>query len=107
MAWTTALGDDLDAVWQRLLAGETGLVEIPVHHPGARLLNGLGAAVAPAYLDPPLAAEAPASLRPGEPANGNNGCYSHCVHRRFIVVEFECGDYRCDPIVRRGSRRQR
>ena len=51
--WTTPLGDDVDAVWRRLLAGETGLVEIP--HT-ARLLNGLGAPVAPELLGEHLAA---------------------------------------------------
>ena len=29
MTWTTALGDDLHAVWQRLLAGKTGLSALP------------------------------------------------------------------------------
>src|SRR5581483_4233780 len=29
MAWTTALGDDLSAVWSRLLAAETGLLPVP------------------------------------------------------------------------------
>ncbi|HEY3818893.1 MAG TPA: beta-ketoacyl-[acyl-carrier-protein] synthase family protein [Polyangiaceae bacterium] len=29
MTWTTALGDDLHAVWQRLLAGETGFSHVP------------------------------------------------------------------------------
>ncbi len=33
MAWTTALGDDLDAVWVRLLAGETGLAPLPAPSP--------------------------------------------------------------------------
>lgn len=32
MAWDTALGDDLDGVWSRLLAGETGLREVPSAH---------------------------------------------------------------------------
>jgi 3-oxoacyl-[acyl-carrier-protein] synthase II len=54
MAWTTALGDDLDGVWRRLLAGETGLA--PVAH-DVRLRNGLAAACA----SPPL--DAPASAR--------------------------------------------
>ncbi|APR84481.1 3-oxoacyl-[acyl-carrier-protein] synthase, KASII [Minicystis rosea] len=48
MAWTTALGDDLDAVWQRLLAGETGLRPIP--HT-ARLRNALGAVCESAPLE--------------------------------------------------------
>jgi 3-oxoacyl-[acyl-carrier-protein] synthase II len=60
IGWTTPLGDDLDAVWRRLLAGETGLVQIP--HT-ARLLNGLGAPVAPELLGPPLPADAPADQR--------------------------------------------
>jgi 3-oxoacyl-[acyl-carrier-protein] synthase II len=50
MAWTTALGDDLDAVWQRLLAGETGLAPIP--HT-VRLRNSLAAACAAPPLDMP------------------------------------------------------
>ncbi len=50
IAWTTPLGDDLDAVWQRLLAGETGLLPVP-HAP--RLRNGLAAAVPAVPLDAP------------------------------------------------------
>lgn len=42
MAWTTALGDDLDGVWTRLLAAETGLVPVPQR---ARLRNALAAVV--------------------------------------------------------------
>jgi len=42
MAWDTALGDDLDGVWSRLLAGETGLREVPSAH---RLRNLLAATV--------------------------------------------------------------
>ena len=42
MAWATPLGDDLDGVWRRLLAGETGLKPLP--HPG-RLRNALAATV--------------------------------------------------------------
>jgi 3-oxoacyl-[acyl-carrier-protein] synthase II len=53
MAWTTALGDDLDVVWRRLLAGETGLVPVP--HT-ARLRNALAAAVPSEPLDVPAAA---------------------------------------------------
>lgn len=41
MAWTTALGDDLDAVWRRLLAAESGLA--PQAHAG-RLRSSLAAA---------------------------------------------------------------
>ncbi|MBN1203849.1 MAG: beta-ketoacyl-[acyl-carrier-protein] synthase family protein [Myxococcaceae bacterium] len=44
MAWTTALGRDLGAVWERLLAGETGFVEVPSPH---RLRNLLAAVVEP------------------------------------------------------------
>lgn len=50
IAWTTALGDDLDAVWKRLLAGETGLVPVP--HT-ARLKSSLGAVCASVSLDLP------------------------------------------------------
>jgi 3-oxoacyl-[acyl-carrier-protein] synthase II len=50
MAWTTALGDDLDAVWQSLLAGETGL--LPVPHT-VRLKSPLAAAVLSVPLDAP------------------------------------------------------
>ncbi|PTL81039.1 beta-ACP synthase [Vitiosangium sp. GDMCC 1.1324] len=32
MAWTTALGDDLEGVWRRMLAGEMGFVEMPSEH---------------------------------------------------------------------------
>jgi 3-oxoacyl-[acyl-carrier-protein] synthase II len=42
MAWTTALGDDLERVWQRLLAGESGLVPQPA--PG-RIRNNLAGVV--------------------------------------------------------------
>jgi 3-oxoacyl-[acyl-carrier-protein] synthase II len=42
MAWTTALGDDLDLVWEQLLIGRTGLT--PVLHEG-RLRNDLAAMV--------------------------------------------------------------
>jgi 3-oxoacyl-[acyl-carrier-protein] synthase II len=41
MSWITALGDDLDGVWQALLAGQTGFK--PVAHPG-KLRNNLAAA---------------------------------------------------------------
>jgi 3-oxoacyl-[acyl-carrier-protein] synthase II len=52
MAWTTALGDDLDGVWQRLLAGETGMTAVP--HAG-RLRNDQAAVVTPPALDLPAA----------------------------------------------------
>jgi 3-oxoacyl-[acyl-carrier-protein] synthase II len=41
-AWTTPLGDDLARVWQRMLAGETGLAPAPLE---ARLRSHLVAAV--------------------------------------------------------------
>lgn len=50
MAWSTALGDDLDAVFQRLLKGETGLVALP---PMDRVKNTL-AALVPSPSAPPL-----------------------------------------------------
>jgi 3-oxoacyl-[acyl-carrier-protein] synthase II len=52
MAWTTALGDDLDAVWQRLLAGEPGFVPVPY---AGRLRNDLAATVPSVPLDLPAA----------------------------------------------------
>jgi 3-oxoacyl-[acyl-carrier-protein] synthase II len=42
LSWTTPLGDDLDAVWGRLCAGESGLV--PIDAGGTRLRNTLAAA---------------------------------------------------------------
>lgn len=42
LGWTTALGNELQSVWQRVLAGETGLTEIPCDH---RLRNNLAAGV--------------------------------------------------------------
>jgi 3-oxoacyl-[acyl-carrier-protein] synthase II len=42
MAWTTPLGDDLDGVWRRLCAGETGIVPVPA---AARVRNDLAAVV--------------------------------------------------------------
>ncbi len=54
MAWTTPLGDDPDAVWRRLCAGETGTVSVP--H-AARLRNDLAAVV------PSVSRSAPASAR--------------------------------------------
>lgn len=51
MAWTTALGSDLEAVWQSLLAGASGVTTVPSAHP---LRNDRAAVVAelPADLDP-------------------------------------------------------
>src|SRR5262249_13962680 len=48
VAWSTPLGDDLDGVWQRLLAAETGMVPVP-HD--ARLKNDLAAPVPGEPLD--------------------------------------------------------
>ena len=48
VAWSTPLGDDLDAVWERMLRAETGLV--PIAHT-ARLRNDLAAAVPGVPLD--------------------------------------------------------
>src|SRR5262245_45340193 len=42
MAWTTPLGDDLDEVFDRLLAGHTGIAPVP--H-AVRLRNALAASV--------------------------------------------------------------
>jgi 3-oxoacyl-[acyl-carrier-protein] synthase II len=42
MAWTTPLGDDLDAVWRRLCAGETAIAPVPSPH---RLRSTLAAVV--------------------------------------------------------------
>jgi len=53
MAWTTALGNDLEIVWERLLRKETGLATVP--H-SVRLRNSMAAAVS----------SAPASLLPAE-----------------------------------------
>lgn len=52
MAWVTALGDDLDAVWSRLLAGETGMREVP--YP-AQIRNLLAAPVPSVPLELPPA----------------------------------------------------
>lgn len=43
MAWSTALGDELDAVWRRLLAGDSGLRPVPSPYP----LRNLRAAALP------------------------------------------------------------
>jgi 3-oxoacyl-[acyl-carrier-protein] synthase II len=43
MAWLTALGDDLESVWQALLAGESGLKPVPY---SGRLRNDLAAEAA-------------------------------------------------------------
>lgn len=48
LAWTTPLGDDLDEVWSRLLAGETALRPVASAH---RLRNDLAATV-PGAPDP-------------------------------------------------------
>jgi 3-oxoacyl-[acyl-carrier-protein] synthase II len=50
MTWTTALGDDLHAVWQRLLAGETGFASVPCR---GSVRNDLVAAVPGVPLDLP------------------------------------------------------
>jgi 3-oxoacyl-[acyl-carrier-protein] synthase II len=52
IAWSTALGDSLESVWNRLLAGETGFQTHPA--PG-RLRNYLAAAVPGLSLDRPPA----------------------------------------------------
>jgi 3-oxoacyl-[acyl-carrier-protein] synthase II len=49
MAWLTALGDDLESVWQALLAGKSGI--IPVAFEG-RLRNKLAAPAADAEIPP-------------------------------------------------------
>ncbi len=61
-AWSTPLGDDLDGVWRRLCAGETGLVPIPhtahgggAAHAAARLRNDHAGAVPSLPLDAPAA----------------------------------------------------
>jgi 3-oxoacyl-[acyl-carrier-protein] synthase II len=43
MAWTTALGDDLELVWQALLAGKSGLRPVPF---SGRVRNELAAPIA-------------------------------------------------------------
>jgi 3-oxoacyl-[acyl-carrier-protein] synthase II len=48
MAWTTALGDELAEVWERLLAGQTGLARVPYE---GRVRNELAAAVRSVPLD--------------------------------------------------------
>jgi 3-oxoacyl-[acyl-carrier-protein] synthase II len=52
MTWTTALGDDLQAVWQRLLAGESGLTHVPCR---GSVRNDLVATVSGVPLDLPAA----------------------------------------------------
>jgi 3-oxoacyl-[acyl-carrier-protein] synthase II len=49
-AWTTPLGNDLEAVWQRLLEGESGLTRV---RGGNRLRNELAAIIAQTPLDRP------------------------------------------------------
>lgn len=51
MAWSTALGSDLDGVWQALLSGATGMTPVPSAHP---LRNDLAAVLPdlPMDLDP-------------------------------------------------------
>ncbi|WP_433281272.1 beta-ketoacyl synthase N-terminal-like domain-containing protein [Pseudonocardia xinjiangensis] len=51
MAWSTALGSDLDEVWRALLCGATGVTPVPSAHP---VRNGRAAVVAdlPMDLDP-------------------------------------------------------
>jgi 3-oxoacyl-[acyl-carrier-protein] synthase II len=49
MAWTTALGSDLDGVWQALLSGATGVTPVPSEHP---LRNEHAAVVADLPADP-------------------------------------------------------
>jgi 3-oxoacyl-[acyl-carrier-protein] synthase II len=78
MAWTTSLGNGLEEVWKRLLAGQTGMQHLP--HPG-RLRNDLAAAIASPGSDRPaserlvemtrdtlLRALAAAQRDPGDPA---------------------------------------
>jgi 3-oxoacyl-[acyl-carrier-protein] synthase II len=50
MTWTTALGDELDAVWARLLAGETGFTRVPCH---GNVRNEFAAVVRDVALDRP------------------------------------------------------
>jgi 3-oxoacyl-[acyl-carrier-protein] synthase II len=52
MTWSTALGDDLRAVWGRLLAGETGFSHVPYE---GRLRNDLAGRVHAVPLDLPAA----------------------------------------------------
>ncbi len=73
MAWTTALGDGLEQVWQRLLAGETGMA--PVSYSGT-VRNAL-AAMAPSvsYDLPPrerLAKMAAATIQRALAESGND-----------------------------------
>lgn len=48
MAWTTPLGEDLNRVWDRLLAGDTGMVPVPCR---GRVRNSLAAVVNSIPLD--------------------------------------------------------
>ncbi|MBS0266746.1 MAG: beta-ketoacyl-[acyl-carrier-protein] synthase family protein [Planctomycetes bacterium] len=52
MAWTTPLGNELDAVWARLMQGETGIAPVP--HT-VRLRNSLAGAIPSISLDLPPA----------------------------------------------------
>lgn len=47
MAWSTALGTDLDAVWAALLAGGCGIVDVPCPVPVRSTLGATVATVAP------------------------------------------------------------
>ncbi|WP_162795001.1 beta-ketoacyl-[acyl-carrier-protein] synthase family protein [Nonomuraea lactucae] len=48
MAWSTALGSGLDEVWRALLAGDSGIADVPSEHP---LRNGRAAALPGLPLD--------------------------------------------------------
>lgn len=48
MAWTNALGSDLDQVWAKLLEGRTGMVQVPSPHP---VRNTLAAVIPDLPLD--------------------------------------------------------
>lgn len=48
MAWTTALGGDVEDVWRRLLAGESGLVEVDAGFPVRNRLVAVATDVDPA-----------------------------------------------------------
>jgi len=71
-AWTTPLGDDLDEVWRRLCAGETGIVPVP--HAG-KLRNELAAVVPSARLSSTASQRMTAlALPPLRRALGQAGC---------------------------------